>query len=400
MPQGLFGLQGWISVFFAQKPFYIYTLLIIHSKPYNMNRKYYLMRMLILLLVSMGFSLSASAQVTNEDLLKNQEALLNEFRNLRHRLDVVEKSIDDIRWFDRVGDVAYIDKVFMAGPPPAGGENATTLPGRNPIKFWSYVFIPKDVDPDKKYPLIVLPHGGVHSDFNTYYTHIIRELMAQQYIVVAPEFRGSTGYGRGHYELIDYGGLENEDTDVSRQYMIDNYPIVDKNRVGLMGWSHGGMISLMNAFERPRDYKCVFAGVPVSDLIFRIGYKRPSYEDYFSASYHIGQRIDEDMEEYRRRSPVAHVDKLEIPLLIHTNTIDEDVHYLEVLNLINALKAQDKRFEYEIFEEIPGGHSFDRMDHSQGREIRYKIYKFLEKHLDPPRKFRNQHDMERAAYRF
>ena len=224
--------------------------------------------------------------------------------------------------------------------------------------------------------------------------------MAQQYIVVAPEYRGSTGYGRRHYELIDYGGLENEDTDVSLQYMIDNYSIVDKNRVGLIGWSHGGMISLMNSFERPAEYKCVFAGVPVSDLIARMGYKRPDYEDFFSAAYHIGDRVDQNIDEYRQRSPVFHADKLKIPLLIHTNTIDEDVHVLEVENLINTLKAHNKEFEYEIFDAIPGGHSFDRMDHKQGREIRFKIYKFLEKHLNPPKKFRNLREMEKAAYRF
>ena len=52
---------------------------------------------------------------------------------------------------------------------------------------------PKSVDPDKKYPLIVLPHSGVHADFNTYYAHIVRELIAQEYIVVSAEYRGSTG---------------------------------------------------------------------------------------------------------------------------------------------------------------------------------------------------------------
>lgn len=341
-----------------------------------------------------------SGQVSGEMWSQGHQELLNEFRNLRHRLDVLEKSVDDVRWQNRVGDVAYIDKVFMAGPPPAGHEKATTLIESNPIKFWSYIFIPKDIDPGRKYPLLVFSHGGVHSDFNTYYTHIIRELMAQQYIVVAPEYRGSTGYGRSHFELIDYGGLENEDVHQSMLMMLENYDIVDAKRVGLIGWSHGGMISLMNAFEHPDMYKCVFAGVPVSDLIARIGYKRASYEDYFSAGYHIGQTIDENIDEYRRRSPVYHADKLKIPLLIHTNTIDEDVHVLEVENLINALKANGKRFEYEIFEDIPGGHSFDRMDHRTGRDIRFRIYKFLEKHLDPPNKFRNVKDMERAAYRF
>lgn len=330
----------------------------------------------------------------------SQKALDDHFYNLRHRLDVLEKKIDDVLWFERVGDLAFVDKVFLAGPPPKDADKATTLSGKNPVKIWSYIFIPKGIDPSKKYPLIVLPHGGVHGDFNTYYTHIIRELMAQQYIVVAPEYRGSTGYGRATYELIDYGGLENADVDVCREFMIENYTIVDKNRVGIMGWSHGGMITLMNIFENPKAYKVAYAGVPVSDLVARMGYMRASYEDFFSAPYHIGATVDQNIDEYRRRSPVFHAHKLQTPLLIHTNTIDEDVHVLEVESLIHALKYHGKKFEYEIFKDIPGGHSFDRMDHAQGREIRYRIYKFLEKELNPPVKFRNQQEMERAAYRF
>ncbi len=342
-----------------------------------------------------------SAQVPNEKLLENQEALLDEIRDLRYRFDILEKAIDDVMWHKVVGDVAYIDKLFMAGPPPRDAEKSTTLRGSNPIKFWTYVFIPRDIDPSKKYPLLVFPHGGVHGDFNTYYTHIIRELMAQQYIVVAPEYRGSTGYGKGLHQLIDYGGLENDDVHESMLMMLENYDIVDRRRVGLIGWSHGGMISLMNAFEHPRAYQAVFAGVPVSDLIARMGYKRPAYEmDLFAADHHIGEAVHENIDEYRRRSPVYHAHKLEIPLLIHTNTIDEDVHVLEVENLINTLKAHNKDFEYRIYEDIPGGHSFDRMDHRKGRDIRFEIYKFLERHLSPPSPFRNVKEMEQAAYRY
>jgi dipeptidyl aminopeptidase/acylaminoacyl peptidase len=355
-----------------------------------MRNKYYFLPV-VMLLVFLG---RATAQQAT------QQSLDTNFESLRHRLDVLEKKIDDVLWFERVGDVAIVDKVFMAGPPPRGHETATTFPKKNPIKFWSYIFIPRNIDPSKKYPLIVLPHGGVHGDFNTYYTHIIREMVAQQYIVVAPEYRGSTGYGRVTYELIDYGGLENADVDISRQFMIDNYPFVDKNRVGIVGWSHGGMIALMNIFDNPEHYKCAFAGVPVSDLVSRMGYMPPSYENHFSAPYHIGKQVHENIDEYRRRSPVFNAHKLRTPLLIHTNTNDEDVHVLEVENLINRLKALGKDFEYQIFQDIPGGHSFDRMDHAQAREIRFSIYKFLEKHLNPPVKFRTRADMERAAYHF
>ena len=154
----------------------------------------------------------------------------------------------------------------------------------------------------------------------------------------------------------------------------------------------------MNLFDHPDHYKVGFAGVPVSDLIARMGYKDDEYRDLYSADYHIGKTADENVNEYRRRSPAWQAHKLETPLLIHTNTIDEDVNVLEVEHLIKSLKAEGKKFEYEIFDNIPGGHSFDRMDTKTAREIRLKIWKFLAKHLNPPKKFNSVKDMEIAAY--
>lgn len=334
-----------------------------------------------------------------EALKKDLSELKKSRENLDHRLDILEKNIDDILWFQRVGDVAFVDKVFMAGPPLAKEKNPTAQGAGNPVKFWSYVFIPKGIDYTKKYPLIVLPHGGVHANFTTYHTHIIRELMYQKYIVVAADYRGSTGYGKSFYEKIDYGGLEIEDVDVSRQFMIDNYEFVDGNRVGIIGWSHGGLIALMSVFNHPDNYKVCFAGVPVSDLIARMGYKDDEYRALYSADYHIGKTAEEDVNEYRRRSPAWNADKLQTPLLIHTNTNDEDVNVLEVEHLIKSLKAANKKFEYEIFKDLPGGHSFDRMDTKTAREIRVKIYKFLDKYLNPPAKINSVQDINKASYR-
>ena len=155
----------------------------------------------------------------------------------------------------------------------------------------------------------------------------------------------------------------------------------------------------MNIFDHPKSYKVAFAGVPVSDLIARMGYKTQGYRDLYSADYHIGKTAYEDVNEYRRRSPAWNAEKLQTPLLIHTNTNDADVNVLEVEHLIKSLKAAKKKFEYEIFEEIPGGHSFDRLDTKAAKEIRFKIYKFLEKHLDPPHPFKNVDDLFRAGYR-
>lgn len=359
-------------------------------------KKYTFLTTLLLLTSVIGaFAQEEGKEISLSDLSE-------QLSNLRHTFDALEKKLDDVLWYDKVGDVAFIDKVVLTGPPkPDRVEKNKTRQGYgNPLAFSTYIFIPRDIDPSKKYPLLIFPHGGVHSDFNTFYAHIIRELMAQQYIVVAPEYRGSTGYGSGFYKSIDYGGLEVEDVFASRNYMIENYDIVDNKHVGILGWSHGGLITLMNIFEHPNDFQVAYAGVPVSDLIARMGYKTEGYRDLYSADFHIGKTAYENVEEYKKRSPAWQAHKLKTPLLIHTNTNDDDVNVLEVEHLIKSLKAEGKKFEYEIYENIPGGHTFDRIDTKKAQEVRIKIYNFLAAYLNPPKKINSLKDLRKAAYRY
>ena len=249
---------------------------------------------------------------TLEGVAAGLDRVLGALDGFRHRLDVLEKKVDDGLWFDRLGDVAVIDKVRIYGPPRWKEESETAIGAGNPVKFWCYTFFPKDLDTSRKAPLLVFPHGGVHSDFSTYYTHIVRELLAQGYVIVAPEYRGSTGYGRTVYENIDYGGLEVEDNDMAREYVLDNYDFVDGDRVGMIGWSHGGLIALMNVFTHPEHYKCAYAGVPVSDLVARLGYLDDDYRALYSADYHIGEEVIDNIAEYKRRSPAWNLSLIHI----------------------------------------------------------------------------------------
>ncbi len=329
--------------------------------------------------VPLALADDAAKQAALEERLARLEAQLE---RTTFALDQVRKRVDDVLWFERVGDVAEIDKVYLPTVPnPRGKETYGIVNERHPIKIWTYVFTPRSLDPSKKHPLLLLPHGGVHGDFNTYYTHVVRELMAEGYIVVAPEYRGSTGYGKGTYEAIDYGGLEIEDVLAARDWAVEALPLVDDDRVGILGWSHGGLIALMSVFDHPEKYRVAYAGVPVSDLVARMGYQTQSYRELYSVDHHIGKSANEDVEEYRRRSPAWNAHKLKTPLLIHTNTNDRDVHVLEVEHLIKSLKAEGKDFEYKIYEDVPGGHSFNRTDSLATRESRREIYKFLRRHL-------------------
>ena len=301
--------------------------------------------------------------------------------SLEYDLDQVRKSSDDALFWLRLSDVAEIDKVLLAGPPnPRATETYGIKNERHPIRIYQYVFIPKKLDKSKKHPAIMLTHGGVHGDFGTYHVHMVREMLERGYIVLAPEYRGSTGYGKAMYEAIDYGGLENDDIVACREWAVAELP-VDSKRIALVGWSHGGMISLMVGFDHPDKFACIYAGVPVSDLITRLGYHNQDYTDLFAAKYHIGKKPSEAVDEYRKRSPIWNVEKLKLPLMITSSTNDRDVNVVEVEQLVVHLKAAGKSFEHKIYDDAPGGHSFERIDTSFARNVRKDMYAFLAKHL-------------------
>ena len=329
-----------------------------------------------------------TAQEPSVDLARAIAELQRQQEALDHRLDQLAKAIDDLAWLERLGDVAVVDKWRIIGPPDANPANPTAPGASNPIKFYTYTFVPRKRSAGEKMPLVVVPHGGVHADFTTYYAHIVRELISQGYMVVAPEYRGSTGYGRSLWELIDYGGREVDDVHAAAQWALGMFADIDPKRVGLVGWSHGGLIALMASFAHPDDYACVFAGVPVSNLVLRLGYHDADYRDLYSAGYHMGKTVRQDIEEYKRRSPVYQADKLAVPLLIHTTTDDEDVNYIEVEHLFQALKAAGKKFEFKVWPAGTGGHSHDRLDTQPARAARREIYAFLARYLKPPRPVR------------
>ena len=287
------------------------------------------------------------------------------------------KDVDDVLWHFKTGDVANIDKVLIASSKPVRMKNPTGQGAGNPLIIPVYVFTPKNLN--GKAPLVVFVHCGVHGDFETSYAHIVRELMGEGYVVVAPEYRGSTGYGEDLYEQIDYGGAEVDDVKSARDWAVENLAQVDGKRVGIIGWSHGGYQTLMNILKWPDAYQVAYAGVPVSDLVQRMGYKGAGYRKTFEEF--IGKQAADDPMEYRRRSPYFHAAKLATPLLIHTNTNDEDVNVMEVEHLIDSLKAAGKKFEYKIYENAAGGHHFNRIDTKLARESRAEVYAFLAKYL-------------------
>jgi dipeptidyl aminopeptidase/acylaminoacyl peptidase len=150
-------------------------------------------------------------------------------------IEALGRQLDEVLLTQRLAPVAEVDVVRFTGPPKRHEPNPTAQGAGNPLVIAAYLFVPRDLDRSARHPLIVMPHGGVHSRFGAGAANVVAELIEQGYTVIAPDYRGSIGYGRNFYEAIDYGGHEVDDTDAARQVALEKLPFLDPKRVGIVG---------------------------------------------------------------------------------------------------------------------------------------------------------------------
>jgi dipeptidyl aminopeptidase/acylaminoacyl peptidase len=262
----------------------------------------------------------------------------------------------------------------------------------------AYLFQPLQKRGAKGHPALIMVHGGVHGNMTESYWPFIREAVQRGYVVITPDYRGSTGYGKAFHNAIDYGGYEVDDVMTAYDYMARALPHVDPARVGIMGWSHGGYITLLSVMRDQHPFKAGAAIVPVTNLIFRLSFKGPGYQRSFSTMERMQGLPFEKREEYVARSPFYQVPKLKVPLLVHVATNDTDVNFEEAQMLIWALRAQKPDLaETKIYVNptpgrTSGGHTFsrrvnpntlEREDSPEQRDSWNRTWTFLEEHLRP-----------------
>jgi dipeptidyl aminopeptidase/acylaminoacyl peptidase len=202
----------------------------------------------------------------------------------------------------------------------------------------AYLFAPTTKRGARGHAAMVWVHGGVHGDWGPTMLPFVKEAVERGYVIITPDYRGSTGYGAEHYNAIDYGGKEVDDVMAAYDY-LKTLPYVDPDRVGVMGWSHGGFITSHLVMRDETPFKAAAAIVPVTNLVFRLGYKGPGYQRSFSTQPALRGLPHERREEYIKRSPLYLVEKLHIPILVHVATNDEDVNYVEDQQLVWKLRA-------------------------------------------------------------
>jgi dipeptidyl aminopeptidase/acylaminoacyl peptidase len=226
----------------------------------------------------------------------------------------------------------------------------------------AFVFTPLQPRGSKAHAALVWVHPDIRGHVYEYYYPYVREAVSRGYVVIAPEYRGSFGYGAAHYDAIDYGGEEVDDV-VTAVSVLKTMPIVDPERIGIIGWSHGGMISLLSVERNPATFKAVAALVPVTNLFQRLAWSGvEGRKRAIDPADRIGGLPHEKRDEYKRRSPIYNVDNINIPVLVHLTKNDADVVIEEAMQLVDALRARKPQLaETKIYEDPIGGHLFDRM---------------------------------------
>lgn len=232
------------------------------------------------------------------------------------------------------------------------------------LEIPAYLFAPTTKKAEK-HAALVWVHGGVHSNWSLEMWPFVREAVSKGYVVITPNYRGSTGFGDDFHRKIDYGGKEVDDA-LSSVDFLKTLPYVDMDRLGMMGWSHGGFITALNLVRASHPFRAGAAMVPVTNLIFRLSDHAPSYAREFAAEEGIQGMPFENVPEYIRRSPVFHLDKLQVPLLVHVATNDCDVFFRENQQFVYTLRAlKPDLAETKIYTNPPQGaggcgHTFNR----------------------------------------
>jgi dipeptidyl aminopeptidase/acylaminoacyl peptidase len=238
-------------------------------------------------------------------------------------------------------------------------------PGADGQMVPAWLFVPKNLDRTKKHPAIVWIHGdGINQNYDgwhierhyaTYYT-FHQYLLQQGYIVIAPDYRGSIGYGRAWREgvYMDIGGKDAEDAWKAANY-LKTLPYVDANHMGVWGLSYGGFFTLVTMTKQPTLYR---AGIDVAGVVdFHMWYEDPYHSGWLISRIGTPEQYPQV---YARTAPINQIDRLARPLLILHGTADINVPFIETVNLLDQV-FRKKKGNLVDFMMYPGEfHYFDR----------------------------------------
>jgi dipeptidyl aminopeptidase/acylaminoacyl peptidase len=249
---------------------------------------------------------------------------------------------------------------------------------RDGLEIPGYLTLPKDRKMDEAVPLIVNPHGGPFGVRDFWGYNAEHQFFANRgYAAVQVNFRGSGGYGR-QFQQAGYGqwgkDMQNDISDAVK-YLIDE-GIADPERICIYGGSYGGYATMAGLTFTPELYRCGINYVGVTDVALLFS-SMPKHWEPLREVMKIQIGDPENKEWMDAISPLAHVDKIDDPLMIVHGRQDPRVVMKHADRLRRELKKAKKPFEW--FVKANEGHGFRKEDNRL--ELYRKVDEFLAKNL-------------------
>jgi dipeptidyl aminopeptidase/acylaminoacyl peptidase len=241
----------------------------------------------------------------------------------------------------------------------------------------AFVYMPYNLPHQPVSPAIVYVHGGPTSQTVNSFNRIVQYVVNQGYIVIAPNYRGSTGYGKEfqHANLFDMGGGDLQDV-LGAADWIKQTGYVDPKKLILMGGSYGGYMTMMGVTKAPDLWA---AGVPI--VPFVNWFTEIQNEDPVLQQSDMATMGDPEKNKalYEDRSPINFIDQVKAPLLLLAGGHDPRCPKEETLQVVDAIKKRGGTAEYKIYDNE--GHGFAKVENQI--DAYRRVADFLKAHVPP-----------------
>ncbi len=236
------------------------------------------------------------------------------------------------------------------------------IPSFDGLEIPVHLFIPNGTSPANPRPAIVVIHGGPESHVDPMYMAKLQFLTNRGFIVVVPNVRGSTGFGK-LYALLDngdWGGAHILDT-VEVAKFIRILDFVDANNLFVAGASFGGFSVMSLITQYPDVFRAAANFFGFTELATFVDSWPPYLQRRLYEDLGFDPRIDRARN--RARSPFYHIERIRIPLQIHQGAHDPRVPRAQSDRLVERMRKLGRIVEYFVYPDE--GHGFTRLDNER-----------------------------------
>ncbi|MGB0905909.1 MAG: alpha/beta hydrolase family protein [Maricaulaceae bacterium] len=245
-------------------------------------------------------------------------------------------------------------------------------PARDGRMIPAYITKPNTPGP---HPLVVLPHGGPYVNEVITYDEWGQLLANNGYMVLQPQYRGSTGWGNDHFMASwnQHGLGMQDDKDDGAKYLVSK-GLVDADRMAMFGWSYGGYAALVAASRTPQLYQCVVAGAPVADA-------KKQYIGRKDDSLKFADDLSRQRGGYSGINPINEVEKVNVPMLFVHGVVDRRVMFYHFKDYKKKIEPLGKDVQWLPLKKAD--HFSNTLYYNHQKEFYTKLIDFLANDCGP-----------------